>query len=792
MLAPMQASAANPDIWQVLPKAITLDGPEATRQITVQQKSPDGLMMDWTHQAKYLVQNPGIARIDETGMVQPVAEGKTMVVVSFQDRRFEIPLEVRGFLNPTPVSFEQQIMPLLTKAGCNSGGCHGKAEGQNGFKLSVFGFDPLADYIALVSESRGRRVMPEAPEKSLLVTKATGQVPHGGGRKLQEGTIPYKALVRWIAEGAQFGTTGFETMDHLEMIPAEQVLGLEGNLQLQAIAVDAKGNRRCVTAEAEFESNMSTIAGVDRKGWVQASSIPGEAAVLARYLGHVTVCRITIPRKGASFQRPKEFNLIDRHVFDKLQKLGISPSELASDSMFLRRVYLDMIGTLPTAAEAKNFLQDTSSTKRSALVDALLKRSEYSDYWAMQWADLLRIDRDVLNVQGSVAMTRWLKKQFQENRPYDAFVRDVLTAHGSVGAESPAGFYKVVTKPDVMARSISQLFLGVRIECAECHHHPSDRWGQEDYYGLAGFFTGVGKKAGSSGEAIIFTSGGDVKQPGAGKVVPTHALGAEHARIGDQEDRRKHLADWMTSPSNPWFSRAIVNRVWAHYFGHGIVDPIDDLRVTNPASNEPLLADLSKFFIESKYDLQALTRLILNSRTYQMSGSNAENRSDSQNFSHSQSRAMPAEVLLDAICQVTGVAEKFNGWPEGARAIQMWDNRMPSYFLKIFGRPVRTSVCECERSNEPSIAQALHLMNSAEISAKIHSRKGTARKLAMTNLSPEAIIDELYLGLLSRFPSADERNIMMDFFKAEGQQRQGAIEDVMWTLLNTKEFVFIR
>lgn len=782
--------AAGP--LQVLPEKIILEGPEATRQIQVQERTGDSRMVDWTHESQYQVRNPEIARVDGSGMVEPLSEGVTTIRVACKSGTVEVPLEVRGLKNPPPVSFEQQVMPLITKAGCNSGGCHGKAEGQQGFKLSVFGFDPQSDHVALVMEGRGRRVMPDAPEASLFLTKATGRVPHGGGRKIQEGTIPYKTLVRWIREGARIGTTGFPVLHHLEMQPAGQTLELSGAMQLQVTAVDEKGVRRCVSAEAEFESNMPTIAGVDRKGWVQAGAIPGEAAILARYLGQISVCKVIIPRKDSAFPRPAEFNFIDRHVLNKLASLGIPPSDLADDGMFLRRVYLDTIGTLPTAEESRRFLGDKKPDKRSALIEDLLKRPEYADYQAMQWADLLRVDRDALTAQGSVAMTRWLKTQFEQNRPYDQFVRDIVTARGNIGSEGPAGFYKAIAKPEVIARSISQLFLGVRIECAECHHHPSDKWGQDDYYGLAGYFTGITKKTSPLGEIILAGKGADVKHPLTGKPVPTHALGEPMEPIPDHPDRRQLLADWMTSPSNPYFSRSIVNRIWAHYFGRGLVDPIDDLRQTNPASNEPLLADLAKRLVEEKYDLRALTRLILNSRTYQLGPQTRLNASDSQNFSHASSRPMPAEVLLDAICQATGVPEKFNGWPEGARAIQMWDNRMPSYFLKLFGRPVRASVCECERSNEPSIAQALHLMNSPEIAAKIHSKKGRARQLAALDKKPELIIEELYLGILSRFPTKEELPALEELFQETGRNRAEAVEDVIWTLLNTKEFVFIR
>lgn len=781
------ASAAS---LQVSPAKVLLDGPEATQQLFVYTSDPKSGTSDLTRQARYEVANSQIARIDNFGLVEARADGTTEVRIRHEGLQTRATIEVRGITRPVPVSFEQQIIPLLTKARCNSGGCHGKAEGQNGFKLSVFGYDPVADYQAMVLDGRGRRVLPSSPKSSLLVTKATGRTPHGGGRKLVEGTLPYQRLVRWLAEGATFHAQEISPVVSIEVEPRETILPLTGSLQLRVTALDDKGRRRCVTAEAEFESNAPTLAGVDRRGIVQGGGIPGEAAILIRFLGHVTVCRVTLPRPGVPFSRPPEVNFIDKHVWNKLERLGIPPSDLADDATFLRRTYLDTIGTLPKAAEARAFLTSTDPKKRARLIDQLFDRPEYADYWAMRWADLLRVDRDVLTAPGAVAFSRWLRRQFAENRPYDQFVRDIVTAEGGVTTEGPAGFFKALDKPEVMSRSISQLFLGVRIECAQCHHHPSERWGQEDYFALAGFFTGVARKSGPRGESVMVGRGEDLKHPRTGKVIPTRPLASPPTPLQDQTDRRRPLALWMTAAENPFLARAIVNRLWAHYFGRGLVEPIDDLRATNPATNEPLLDDLARHLRECKYDLKAFTRTLLNSRVYQLGPATKANIDDAQNYSHAVARALPAEVLLDAISQATGVPEKFNGWPEGVRAIQVWDNRIPSYFLQLFGKPQRTSVCECERSNEPSIAQALHLMNAPEISAKIHSRRGIARQLAVSDKSPAAIIDELYLGLLARLPTKAEQGVLLGLFGEAGGNRRAAVEDAMWTLLNTKEFVY--
>ena len=501
---------------------------------------------------------------------------------------------------------------------------------------------------------------------------------------------------------------------------------------------------------------------------------------------------MTLPQSDIDFKRPPENNFVDRHAWNKLDGLRIQPSELADDATFLRRVYLDTIGTLPTVAEARAFLDDADPAKRATLIDRLFERDEYADYHAIRWADILRVDKDRVTPQGAVAMTRWLRRQFKDNTPYDRFVRDIVTARGNTLAESAAAFYQVHNKPEHAARSVSQVFLGVRIECAQCHHHPFERWGQTDYFAFSGFFTGIGRKGSLGGGQKIFSQAGkDLQHPRTKETVATAGLGAEPAELPEGTDRRQVLADWMTSPDNPFLARMIVNRLWAHYFGRGLVEPIDDMRATNPATNEPLLEELSKFLIDNRFDLRALTRVMLNSRLYQLSAvPNDTNELDDQNFSRAAWKAMPAEVLLDAFCQATEIPEKFNGWPEGYRAIQVWDNRHPAYFFRVFGKPQRVSVCECERGNEPSIAQALHLMNSEESVRKIRHRDGRAARLAGSQLADDQLIEELYLATLSRRPSDKEIALMRQAFEESSGNRRAATEDVLWTLLNTREFVY--
>ncbi len=784
-----------PNAWAELkcsPIRVQLDRPERFQQLLVTQPGAEGRLADVSRQVKYEVIPAGLADVDARGLVRPLSEGVGVLIVRLGADEARVPLEITGLKAPVPVSFQHEVLPILTKSGCNMGGCHGKAEGQNGFKLSVFGFDSSADHLALVQESRGRRLNLTAPESSLLLQKGAALMPHGGGRKLEVGDARYARLLRWVREGARFSVPEESAIVGIEVEPTERILVPNDTQQVRVTAVDAAGRKYCVTNEAEFVSNTPNIAAVDTRGLIQATNIPGEAAILARYAGHVAICRITIPRSGVKFQRPSDNNFIDGFVWSKLERLGIEPSGLADDATFLRRVYLDTIGRLPTVAEAREFLGNNATDKRSKLIDQLLQKPEYADYWTMRWSDLLRIDQATVTPEGAVAASRWLRKQFVENRPYDAWVRDIMTVQGGALAEGPAPIYKALNEPEVLSRGISQLFLGVRIECAQCHHHPFEKWSQDDYFGLAGFFTGISRKTiPNQGEVLLSRGGTDLKHPRTGVVIAARALGAPAADFQQISDRRVALANWMTAPDNHFFAPAIVNRMWAHYFGRGLVEQVDDLRDTNPPTNAPLFDALTQHMKDVKYDLKAFTRTLLNSRVYQLSGEPVgSNADDRQNFSHAYDKALPAEVLLDAVCQVSGVPEKFNGWPLGYRAVQIWDSRMPSYFFRIFGRPVRNTVCECERSNEPSISQALHLLNSPEISSKLHHHDGVIKRLTETVTDDDALIEELYLLTLSRFPTDVERLLTQQHLIENRESRRAAAEDIVWALMNSKEFLY--
>lgn len=777
------------------PKTVSLTGPEQAQQILIQGTDEQGRAIDLTRQATFTLDTTDIASINSHGVIRPKKEGLAKLTATVGNDVITIPIKISGLTEPQTVSFSREVIPVLTKAGCNSGACHGKAEGKNGFKLSVFGYDAAGDYEAILKQGRGRRVFVGAPDQSLLLQKGSGTTPHGGGQKLTRDSSGYMTLRRWIAEGAAFDSNVSDSdVIRIEVEPAHRVLNKNGQQQLRVTAISRDGKKQCVTTEAQFESNAADVAQVDEHGWVQSTDVAGEAAILVRYQGHIGVSKVTRPQpRGATpFARPPEHNFIDQHVWNKLELLGIHPSTLVDDATFLRRVYLDTIGTLPTADEAKAFLKDANSDKRAKLIDQLLERPEYADYWAMRWSDILRVDRDAMTPGGAVAVSRWLREQFKINRPYDQFVRDIITANGPISSQGPAAIYKVFKSPDVTSRSMSQVFLGVRIECAQCHHHPSENWSQADYVALAGFFTGVGNKKMPGGDiAIVPKVGQDLKHPRTGETIATASLGAPAADLTKYTDRREALAEWMVAKSNPFLARMIANRLWAHYFGRGIVDPVDDMRATNPATNEPLLAALASELHKQRFDLKALTRSMLNSRVYQLSSTtNDSNANDTQSFSHARYKSLPAEVLYDAICHATGTEPKFIGWPSGYRAVRVWDNQVPSYFFRIFGRPVRATVCECERSNEPSIAQALHLMNSPHIKQRLESPTGIAIKLASSNAKPRDIITTLFLRTLSREPAEREVALMLEAFAEYKDNRAAATQDVLWALLNSKQFIY--
>ena len=694
---------------------------------------------------------------------------------------------------PHRFNFENDIIPILSKYGCNASGCHGKAEGQNGFKLSVFGFDPAADYAALTQEGRGRRVVPAVPEKSLILVKAAGGVPHGGGVRLLRTSQEYQMLRDWIATGLSFGSAEDPHIESIVVSPREREMEPGGKQTLQVTASWSDGHTTNVTRHSRFQSNNEGLAAVDEGGLVTAGEVPGEAAVMASYLGEVAVFQALVPRTDRIDNYPElpENNFIDGLVYKKLRKLHVLPSGPGSDADFLRRAFLDIIGTLPTADEARAFLKDERSNRRALLVDELLKRPEFADFWALKWSDVLRVDRQALGHKLAYAYYRWIRECLAANIPYDEFCREIVAAEGPLSESPAASFYKVVTKPGEMAGTVSQVFLGVRIECAQCHHHPFDRWSQADYFGMQAFFTQVSFKSTLAGEALVAGPGAPTIHSRTGESVFSHALATAAPHAEPAGDRRQLLAAWMTSPDNPWFARNLVNRTWAHFLGRGLVEPVDDMRLTNPPTNPELLDALARNFAESKFDFRQLIRTITASRVYQTSATpNATNARDNQNYSRAQLKSLEAEVLFDAVCQTTGIPEKFQGHPAGLRAIQLWDSQTPHYFLKLYGRPTRTTACECERAKEPSVGQVLHALNSPELHEKLSHAGGQIARLVARLGDDGALADELFLTFYSRFPADGERQTLKNHLKSHAADRRQAAEDIAWSLLNTAEFVF--
>ena len=694
-----------------------------------------------------------------------------------------------------PLNFENDIVPILSKFGCNASGCHGKAEGQNGFKLSVFGFDPAADYRAITMEGRGRRVFPSAAEKSLLLLKVSGGKPHGGGVRILPERPEYETLRRWIADGLPVGSASDPKVVKIELTPHEETLAIGQTRQLVVTATQSDGKKLDVTRLAKFQSNNDGLASVSEEGLVTAGQSPGVVAVMASYANEVDVFHVLIPRaeKVEPYPQVAESNFIDQHVYRRLKQLNIVPAEVCSDGEYLRRVYLDLVGTLPTADEARRFLAETKSDKRKLLVDELLARPEFADYWALKWADLLRVDRQVLGHKAAYDEYRWIRDSLAKNKPLDQFAREVITASGPL-SESPQGYiFKSAAQPGQAASTISQVFLGVRIECATCHHHPYDRWSQTDYYGMTAYFTQLQQKTTPLGDVLLAVGDPATNHPRTSQPITAHPLGRPMPEKNVAGDRRIELAAWLTAADNPWFARNMSNRVWAHLLGRGLVEPVDDFRATNPPSNPELLDALAAHLATSKFDLRGLIRAIAVSRTYQHSTKpNATNNRDEQNYSRALLKSMDAEVLLDAVCQATGVPEKFEGVPAGSRAIQLWDSQVDHYFLRLFGRPTRQTVCECERVTEPSVAQVLHLLNSERVQEKLSHENGFVARLAKRESDNARAADELYLNLFSRLPTDAERQVAVEYLGKAGDSaaRRTALEDLAWTMLNSLEFVF--
>lgn len=700
------------------------------------------------------------------------------------------------------ITFESDVQPLLTRFGCNAGACHGKSRGQNGFALSLLGFDSDFDYDAIVREARGRRVIAASPEASLLLRKATGAVAHGGGKRFDVGSPHYQILRDWIQAGTPRTPADAPKLIRVVLEPASRSLAPKEQFPLTVWAEYSDGGRRDVTAGSAFQSNDRTLAAINADGVVQAGPVPGEAAVMARYMNHIAVCLVTIPLPGAvpaeQYAQLPRNNDIDEHVWRKLQLLGMLPSPAASETTWHRRAYLRAIGRLPTPEETRAFLADDSPGKRQRLIDQLLERPEYADFWANKWADLLRPNPYRAGIKATWNIDSWLRDAFRRNLSYDQFARELLTAQGSTWHNGATVIFRDRPDPIELGSSVSQLFLGTRLECAKCHHHPFEVWSQDDFYGFASFFARVKHKGPgisppiSGGEEHIYTSSrGMVKHVRTGEEMRPKLLAGEVLDVGSEDDPRERLAAWMTSPDNPYFARTMANRVWAEMMGQGIVDPVDDLRATNPPSNGPLLDYLADDFRQHGFDIKHLIRRIMSSHVFALSSTPTErNLSDLRNFSRYYRQRLRAEVLLDGVNDILATEEDFAAMPPGSRAMQLWTHRSSSIFLETFARPDPNQDPPCERSNDLTTPQVLHLMNSPALNRKLTNDEARPAQLAASGKSNEEIVDTVYLLVYCRPPTAEERATALATLPTEGNKRP-AIEDLFWALLNTPEFVFV-
>ncbi len=708
--------------------------------------------------------------------------------------------------NSSPaVTFETDIQPLLTRFGCNAGACHGKSRGQNGFALSLLGFDSEFDYESIVQQARGRRVIPAAPEMSLLLKKAIGEVPHGGGARFAVNSSHYQLLLEWIRNGAPRTPVDAPKLVRVTVEPASQSLAPKESFPLKVVAEYSDGKRRDVTNGAAFQSNDKAIAAVNADGLVQAGPVPGEAAVMVRYMNNLAVCAVTIPLPGtvapelyAALPRQNE---IDELVWKKLRLLGMLPSATADDAKVHRRAYLRVIGRLPTPDETRAYLADTTSDKRRILIEQLLERPEYADFWANKWADLLRPNPYRAGMKATWTLDAFLRDSFRQNKPYDQFVREIVTAQGSTWRNGATVVFRDRPETVEIGSSMSQLFLGVRLECAKCHHHPFEVWSQDDFYGFAAFFSKVGRKGVglstpiSGGEEMIFTSqGGGRKQlrhGRTGELVEPKVLTGPTPEIGDDDDPREVLASWMTAPENPFFAKVMANRIWAEMMGIGFVDPVDDLRATNPASNEPLLDFLAKDFRDRGYNIKHLIKQIATAHVFGLSSIPGErNLADVKNFSRYYRQRLRAEVLLDAVNDVLGTEEDFAAMPPSSRATQLWTHRSSSLFLDTFGRPDPNQDPPCERTADFTTPQVLHLMNSPMLNRKLTQDGARPATLAASELTSEQIVEDAFLRTYCRLPTPDELKTAAATLPARDQRRT-AVEDLFWALLNTPEFYFV-
>lgn len=777
---------------EVFPPEAQLTNSRDRQKVVVMLTRPDGVTLDVTAAAKKTLANPAFARFEGDTLL-PVADGACNLTIEHEGQSVTIPLTVKDAKADRPISFKLDVMPVFMRSGCNTGSCHGAARGKDGFNLSLFGYDPDGDHHRITHEIGFRRVNLALPKESLLMQKADGSVPHTGGKRFAQDTEYYATLLRWLEAGVPKDAADVATVTGLELYPPKAVLEGEGaTQQFIARAKYSDGTDRDVTNLVVFLTNNDNSAPISADGLVTAAA-RGEAFIMARFATFTVGSQVLVLPKSLQYTPPTTppANYVDELVNAKLKKLRVLPSELCSDETFLRRATIDVVGLLPTVEEYQAFMSDTDPAKRAKLVDRLLERKEFSEIWALKWANLLMVkSTPEVSYKSMFLYSNWLTNQISSNVPLNQMVQNLLSASGGTFKNPATNYYQIERDTLKTAENVAQVFMGIRTQCAQCHNHPFDRWTMDDYYGFAAFFAQIGRKQGEDyRETIIFNSGGgDVKHPVGGRVMAPKFLGGATPDVNGK-DRREVLVKWLASPENPYFATSVANRVWAHFFGLGIVEPIDDIRVSNPATNPELFEALGAKLTSYNYDFKQLVRDICNSQAYQRSSqANESNTEDLKNFSHARIRRIPAESLLDCLSQITQIQEKFQGLPLGSRAVQIADGQSNSYFLNSFGRSLRTTACAAEATTEPTLSQALHMINGDTLTRKIGESKRLQAELD-AGRKPLDVVETIYVACLSRKPSLEELQKLTGLVAAESNPRI-AVDDILWAVLNSREFLF--
>ena len=796
-----ELSAHASDTLVVLPTNVKLTGPEARQTLLVELADGDLVTESVREKISWTSADERIAKVVD-GTVVPAGNGSTTITVSAKGQTASVKVVVEKSEQPHQWSFRNQVQSVLSKTGCNSGACHGAAAGKNGFKLSLRGYDPEGDFYTITRQSRGRRIVSDDPGRSLILTKPTAAIPHKGGIRFTDDSLEYRVIAEWIAQGQQAPADQDPRIQRIEILPAASRMKPGIKQQMIVVAHFSDGHTEDVTRWAKYSSTNLTVCSVDDKGLVDVLG-SGEGSIVAWYLAQNVTATVTVPYlqsvPSQVFAQAPRANFIDDFVLEKLAALNMPPSPRSDDSEFLRRVFLDTIGLLPSIDETKAFLSDTEPSKRDLLIEQLLARPEFVDYWSYQWSDVLLLTGNRLRPDAIKTYYKWIRDRVAENVSWAEFARGVILAKGSTIENGAANFYALHQDPQDMVETTSMAFLGMSIQCAHCHDHPNEKWTNDDYYGMVSLFARVrGKgwggdfRSGDGNRTIFLVDRGEVLQPRTGRPQLPKPLDAKPMSFDDPVDRREYLAEWLTSPSNPYFAKAIVNRVWANFMGRGLVEAVDDLRQTNPASNEKLFGRLAEELVRKEYDLKSLMRTILKSETYQRSHAIIpENAADQRFYAHAQPRRLRAEVLLDAISQVTSVPTVFKDQPANTRAIQLPDASVASYFLDTFGRPDRLLTCTCERSDEPSMTQVLHLTNGKTIQEKLEAKEGRVSALLDLKASDDQVVESVYLAALSRYPNQAERQRLSAVLAETAvDEKRVAIEDLFWSVLTSKEFLF--